>query len=62
MSSCRLSHLLFLEGLGDSNLEIGSIVISWGAFLAELINFAIIAFAVFIIAKKVLKEEKVEKK
>ncbi|AKB78766.1 Large-conductance mechanosensitive channel [Methanosarcina horonobensis HB-1 = JCM 15518] len=54
----------FVPGGGweTATLEIGSIVISWGAFLAELINFAIIAFAVFIIAKKVLKEEKVEKK
>jgi|GEM_PF-5968545 len=33
---------------------------SWGAFLGELINFIIIAFVVFIIAKKFLKEEKVE--
>jgi len=45
-----------------ATLEIGSIVISWGAFLGELINFIIIAFVVFIIAKKVLKEEKVAKK
>jgi large conductance mechanosensitive channel len=37
-------------------------VISWGAFLGELINFIIIAFVVFMIAKKMLKEEKVEKK
>ncbi len=33
-----------------------------GAFLASLINFVIIAFAVFVIAKMVLKEEKVTKK
>ena len=39
---------------------IGPIVISWGAFLGELINFIIIAFVVFIIAKEFLKEEKVE--
>jgi large conductance mechanosensitive channel len=39
---------------------IGLIVVSWGAFLGELINFIIIAFVVFIIAKKFLKEEKVE--
>lgn len=45
-----------------ATLELGPVVISWGAFVGELINFIIIAFAVFIIAKKVLKEEKVEKK
>ena len=33
-----------------------------GAFLASLINFVIIAFAVFLIAKMVMKEEKVTKK
>ncbi|RXA17623.1 MscL family protein [Methanosarcina sp. MSH10X1] len=45
-----------------ATLELGSVVISWGPFVAELINFIIIAFVVFLIAKKVLKEEKVEKK
>jgi large conductance mechanosensitive channel len=45
-----------------ATLTIGPIVLSWGAFLGELINFIIIAFVVFIIAKKMLKEEKVEKK
>jgi len=46
----------------EATLALGPVVLSWGAFLAELINFIIIAFAVFLIAKKVLKEEKVEKK
>jgi len=45
-----------------ATLEIGPIVLGWGAFLGELINFVIIAFVVFIIAKKVLKEEKVTKR
>lgn len=45
-----------------ATLELGPVLIGWGAFLAELINFIIIAFVVFLIAKKVLKEEKVEKK
>ena len=42
--------------------NIGPIVISWGAFLAATINFIIIAFVVFMIAKQVMKEEKVAKK
>jgi len=41
---------------------LGPIVIGWGAFLGAAINFLIIAWVVFIIAKKVLKEEKVGKK
>lgn len=41
---------------------IGSIVIGWGALLAAIINFIIIAFVVFLIAKYALKEEKVSKK
>ena len=45
-----------------ATFTLGKIVISWGAFAAELLNFIIIAFVVFMIAKIVLKEEKVEKK
>ncbi|WP_370574970.1 MscL family protein [Methanomethylovorans sp.] len=45
-----------------ATVSLGPIVLSWGAFLGEVINFVIIAFVVFIIAKKVLKEEKVAKK
>ena len=36
--------------------------IGWGPALAAIINFAIIAWVVFMIAKFVLKEEKVTKK
>jgi large conductance mechanosensitive channel len=45
-----------------ATLELGPVVLGWGAFLGELINFVVIAFAVFMIAKMVLKEEKVAKK
>lgn len=45
-----------------ATFTIGKIVIGWGAFLGALINFIIIAFVVFMIAKMVLKEEKVTKK
>lgn len=43
-------------------VDIGPFKLLLGAFLASLINFIIIAFAVFLIAKLVLKEEKVTKK
>ena len=46
----------------EATFNMGPIVISWGAFLASLINFIIIAFVVFLIAKQVMKEEKVAKK
>jgi len=57
----------FIEPLADGGwktavLAIGPISIPWGAFLADLLNFAILAFVVFFIAKKLFKEEKVEKK
>ncbi|AGF98492.1 Large-conductance mechanosensitive channel [Methanosarcina mazei Tuc01] len=32
-----------------ATIDIGPIVLGWGAFLGELINFIIIAFVVFII-------------
>jgi len=37
-------------------------VIGWGPFLAELLNFIIIAWVVFMIAKAILKEDKVSKR
>ncbi len=54
----------FIPGGGwkDATFSIGPIVIGWGAFLAALINFIIIAFVVFLIAKMVFKEQKVTKK
>lgn len=45
-----------------ATLALGPIVLKWGAFLGALINFIIIAFVVFIIAKKFMREEKVTKK
>ena len=45
-----------------ATLNLGPIVIGWGALLGAVINFAIIAFVVFMMAKIILKEEKVTKK
>ena len=45
-----------------ATFALGPIVIGWDPFLGEIINFVIIAFVVFMIAKKLLKEEKVAKK
>ena len=46
----------------EATLSIGPIIIRWGSFLAELINFAILAFVVFVIAKKILKQDVGKKK
>jgi len=46
----------------EATFALGPIVIGWGPFLGELINFIIIALVIFLIAKKLMKEEKVTKK
>ena len=46
----------------EATLDLGPVVLKWGAFLGEVINFLIIAAVVFMVAKKVLKEDKVTKK
>jgi large conductance mechanosensitive channel len=45
-----------------ATLIIGPIVIKWGSFVSQLINFLILALVVFMIAKYVLGEQKVTKK
>ena len=45
-----------------ATFAVGPIMLKWGAFLSSLINFLILAFVVFMIAKFVLKEDKVTKK
>lgn len=52
----------FVPNWKTAVLQMGPFAIKWGAFMADLINFVILAFVVFIIAKKILKEEKVTKK
>lgn len=46
----------------NATFALGPIVFTWGKFLADVIYFIIVAFVIFIIAKKVLGEEKVTKK
>ena len=45
-----------------ATLALGPIVISWGHLVGAIINFLVIAFVVFLVAKYALKEEKVTKK
>lgn len=49
-------------GWQTATFSLGPITIAWGAFLAALINFIILAFAVFMIAKFFFREQKVSKK
>jgi large conductance mechanosensitive channel len=46
----------------EATFALGSIVIKWGSFLGSFINFVIIALVVFLMAKFILREEKVTKK
>jgi len=45
-----------------ATLALGPVNLGIGPFLAECINFIVVAFVVFMIAKMVMGEEKVEKK
>ena len=54
----------FIPGAGwkTATFSIGPVVIGWGTFLGELLNFIIIAFLIFILVKKILKEDNAKKK
>jgi large conductance mechanosensitive channel len=49
-------------GWRTATFSLGPISIGWGAFTAELINFMILAFVVFMIVRYILKNEKAIKK
>ena|SRR3989338_7697435 len=42
----------------DATLTLGPVKLAYGSFLAELLNFLILALVVFFITKKLIKEEK----
>jgi large conductance mechanosensitive channel len=46
----------------EATLELGAVSLVWGPFVAAVIDFVIVAFVVYLIAKKVMKEEVVAKK
>ncbi len=56
------SPLISSDSWREAVFSLGPINLRYGSFLAELLNFTILAFVVFFIAKKILKEEQVEKK
>lgn len=53
---------LSVESWKDAAFHIGSVTIAYGTFLADVINFVILAFLIFIIARKFLEMEKSERK
>lgn len=50
--------LLAIESWKEAKLQLGEISIAYGAVVADLINFLILAFLVFVIARKILVLEK----
>ena len=50
--------LMSAESWREAAFNIGSIRIAYGTLLADVINFVIIAFLIFIIARKLLQIEK----
>lgn len=52
-----LEPLMATESWKEAVLEIGPINVAYGSFLAELINFLILAFIVFIFVRKIFKFE-----
>lgn len=54
--------LMTSESWRQATLRLGPVNIAYGAFVAELLNFVILAFIVFVVAKKILKQEVPKKK
>lgn len=50
------------ESWRQATWHLGSVNIAYGTFLAELMNFLILAFIVFMLVKKILKQEISRKK
>jgi large conductance mechanosensitive channel len=57
-----VNPLLPAGGWQSATWAIGPVVLGIGPFLAALVNFIIIAWVVFMMAKMILKEKKVTKK
>lgn len=57
-----IAPLLSADSWKEAMLRLGPISIAYGSFLAELMNFVILALIIFIVVKKILKMEKGEVK
>lgn len=56
-----IAPLLSAESWREASFHIGSVTIAYGTLLADIINFIIITFIIFIIARKLLKMETTKK-
>ena len=54
--------LMSAESWKEAVLRVGPIAIAYGSFVAELFNFLILAFVIYIVAKKLLNMETAAKK
>lgn len=50
-----IEPLMVADAWREAVLEIGSVTLFYGSFLAELLNFLILLLIIFFIAKKLLK-------
>ena len=52
-----LAPLMSVESWKEATFHIGPITIAYGSFIAELFNFLILAFIIFVVVRKLLKME-----
>ncbi len=57
-----VAPLLSIESWKTAVLSVGPITIAYGTFVADMINFIILALLIFLVARKFLQMEKEEKK
>ncbi len=57
-----ITPLLSAEHWKDASFSVGSVTIAYGTLMADIINFIIVAFVIFIVARKLLAIEAKGKK
>jgi large conductance mechanosensitive channel len=57
-----ISPILSSGSWQSATLNLGPIAIAYGAFLADFLNFIILAAVIFFVVKKIMKIDKEEKK
>jgi len=56
-----ISPLVGADSWREASFSLGPVVLNYGSFLAELLNFIILGLIVFFLAKKIFKIEKLKK-
>ena len=57
-----IEPLMFAENWSKATLVFGPVKLAYGSFIAELVNFLILALVIFLVARKLLKLETPPKK